>query len=208
VTTPKDANNRVEATLGKPLLSEITGSGGTVVETLLATASVPAVVSNPETTQTSMAGVANTARLVQDRGGNPPLASVAVSFTPPFFTTTWTSYQETFTVATTSWRTAENGLRAALRLTRHVNDASGAPVGAPEEIPVTNADAYFPAPEVLRLYPQPTWSFGMGPATEMRTGKSHLMGVFGKQWTRQWGTDFGHVNGNTFAIVRYTGGFK
>lgn len=50
------------------------------------------------------------------------------------------------------------------------------------------------------------WSVAVGPATDMSTGRVHPLVVVGRQWDRHLGTDFGHVNGNTFAVLRYSGG--
>jgi hypothetical protein len=85
---------------------------------------------------------------------------------------------------------------------------AGASLGPVEEIPIAGADAFFPASEIQRIAPRPTWSLAAGPATDSKTGRTHPIVIYGRQWTPRWGTDFGHVNGNTFAIVRFTGGFK
>lgn len=208
VTDAREARRIVKRNLGPELARETTSAGGTVVGTLDATAEVPAAVSSPEPAQTSTAGAATNARLVQDRGGNPPLASVAVRVEGGQVIAQWTANRERFHLSTATWRGAADGLHAGLRLSREVFSPDGVQLGGREEIPVTGADAWFPAAEVQRLAPMPTWSLAAGTATDSRTGRAHPIVIYGRQWSRHWGTDFGHVNGNTFATVRYTGGFK
>lgn len=194
---------RVKEILAPELAREISRQGGRIVSTVAATGSVPATVLplqpvagvvNPETE-----GVDITVK--QDRGGLPPLTWANIAYHPQHgFSVGWQNRAENFRLGFAQWRTGGDGLRAAARLSREVD-------GQAEEIPLTAADAYFPASEIQRLAPVPKWSAGAGLGRDSR-GRLQLNAIYERHFDRHWSVQVGHVNGGPSVITKYTWGFK
>lgn len=190
---------RVKEILAPELAREITRQGGRIVSTVAATGSVPASVLPHHPVPVVVQGPGFTGTAVQDRGGLPPLTAAAFAFDPAEgLKVSWQNRAETFHVAFAEWRTSGDGLRAAARLTREVD-------GKAEEIPLTTADAYFPASELQHLAPVPRWSAGFGVGRDA-LGRTRPNLLFERHLTRTWSLETGYVNGGGLALVKYTWG--
>lgn len=190
---------RVKDILAPELLREISRQGGRPVSVVAATGDVPATVLPHQPVPVVVSGPGFTGTAVQDRGGLPPLTAAAFAFDPgEGLKVSWQNRAETFRLGFAQWRTGGDGLRAAARLTREVD-------GQAEEIPLTAADAYFPASEIQRLAPVPKWSvgFGLGRDAAGRTSPNVLVE---RHLSRNWSIETGYVNRGGLALVKFTWG--
>lgn len=189
---------RVKEILAPELAREISRQGGRIVSTVQATGTVPASVLPHQVVVIETPGQVVT--VPQDRGGLPPLTSAQIVTDASGLRVGWVNREERFKLAFASWRTGGDGLRAAARLSREVD-------GKAEEIPLTAADAFFPASEIQRLAPVPTWSAGFGVGRDA-LGRTRPNVLFERHLTRNWSVETGYVNGGGLALVKYTWGFK
>lgn len=197
IGTQADVTNAATKTLGKTLVQSITSEGGHIVGTVEAQGTVPASIEplapipSLPTQDGSFDGSA-----AQDRGGLPPLTTARFVFHPGAgLSVGWENHAETFRLGFAEWRTAGDGLRAAVRLSREVG-------GKVEEIRLDSADAVFPQSEVERRYPEPKYAFGIGAGQDVN-GKARTNVVFEKFITPKFSVQTGYINGRPTLIAKY-----
>lgn len=200
VVTDSQLRDLAKKTLGPEILREIKRQGGVIVSTVTASGTVPASASPLQVVpmQPSFEGWTGTVK--QDRGGLPPLTKADIAVSPTFETSVyWNNFEEKFAVSFGEWRTGADGLRASVRVSRIVN-------GVTEEIPMTGADAYFPASEVARLAPIPKYTFHLGSGV----ANNRLRPVFliSKHLNRNLSITTGYANGGPVLLGSYQWGTK
>lgn len=176
---------QTKATMGAALAREAQRRGGSIVSTVAASGLVPASASPLGLVPTLPEQTGWSGTIAQDRGGLPPLTTAHIAFDAASgLRVAWENRSETFNLSFTEWRTSADGLRAAVRLQRVV----GLGLAMPEEIPLTNADAYFPASEVMRVAPISKGDIGFGPFLDTHSHVTRPLIYTSKRWSRKWST--------------------
>jgi hypothetical protein len=183
--TQKEIDAIVSAKLGAAVAREIRKQGGAITATAQATGTVQGNVSElvPLPTVPGLEGEARyVGSEVQDRHGLPPLTAVHFIYDQKDgLKMAWDNQTEKFDLSYSSWRSDDEGLHAAMRLTREVN-------GKSEDIRLTDANVFFPASEVTRITPLSKGDVGIGPFLDQRTGRTKPLLYTSKRWTRSLST--------------------
>ncbi len=200
VVTDSQLGDIVKKALGPEILREIKRQGGVIVSTVTASGTVPASASPLQVVPMEPSFEGWTGTVKQDRGGLPPLTKANIAVSPTFETSVyWNNYEEKFNAAFGEWRTGADGLRAAVRVSRNVN-------GVTEEIPLSGADAYFPASEVARLAPVPKYTFHLG--SGLARDRIYPVFLVSKHLTRNFQITTGYGNGGAMLLGSYSWGTK
>lgn len=150
--------------------------------------------------------------VAQDRGKDKaPLTSVVLKYdatksnlTEALSGSSWRNNVEEYKLTYGEWRTEKQGLRssASLKRTIYSDDNKTQKLGE-ENIPLTNADAFYSIDNILNLSPLPKYTFITGTIHDFRTGKNGIIGIFDTKLTRKIGISTGvaFVNGEKNIIL-------
>jgi len=209
VVTQSDLEDKVKAQMGSAFSAAVAKQDGTLTNLATAVGQIQGQLSamGQTTVQKTPTGGFSTT-LNQDRGAAPPLTSVNLTYDPTSsgLKSQWDNHTEKFTASYGEWRTSGDGARAALTLSRDVYNGS-VKVGT-EQIPLVNGDAYFSQSDIARTAPTPKYTFMIGSSYDMQTGKPHLSGLIGKQFSPVSGIATGYVNNGWTVLYTYRFGTK
>lgn len=211
-----EIERRLKESMGRDLLGEIKKTNGTIASLNTAVGEVKGEVKGLKETKTGSVNVTPapdgsfSSLLQQNRGSLPSLTSINLDYKNQQLTGLWNNNTEVFTVGNTTWRTDNDGARAAVSLKRDVftDAAKKNHLGKTEEIEIIDSNVFFPMSEIERISPIPKYTVYLGGSIDSKTGQKRIGGFITNHITKQIGITGGYINGGTMLGVSYTFGKK
>lgn len=212
-----EIERRLRESMGTPLLNEIKKSNGSISSLQTTVGEVKGEVKNLKeikagTTSLNLLpapdGSFSTA-LVQNRGSLPSLTSINLDYKNQQLMGLWHNNTEVFNVASTTWRTSNDGVRAGASIKRTVySDTSKATKIGEETIQITDSNVFIPMSEIERISPIPRYTVFLGGSVDKNTGIKRIGGFVTTHVTRQVGITAGLVNNGAMLGLSYSFGKK